>query len=97
MESKSHAWKNVHELPNQIKRLREYPQVQGSIFFSSSSFSSNPNGWSDSLRNNYYKLQVATPQMDWLPRNPNQTNSTSFLPTDLRNQANQAGNVKGQK
>jgi len=49
------------------------------------------------LRNNYYKLQVATPQMDWLPRNPNQKNSTSYLPADLHNQASQAGSVKGQK
>jgi len=91
------AWRNPNELPNQIKLLRQYPNVQGSIYFSSKSFNNNPNGWSDSLRNNYYKLQAATPQMDWLPRNPNQKNSTSFLPTDLHNQANQAGNVKGQK
>ena len=91
------AWRNPNELPNQIKLLRQYPNVQGSIYFSSKSFNSNPNGWSDSLRNNYYKLQAATPQMDWLPRNPNQKNATSFLPNDLHNQANQAGNVKGQK
>jgi uncharacterized lipoprotein YddW (UPF0748 family) len=66
MESKSYAWKNVHELPNQIGRLREYQQVQGSIFFSSSSFSSNPNGWSDSLRNNYYKYPAIVPPMAWI-------------------------------
>ena len=91
------AWRNPNELPNQIKLLRQYPNVQGGIYFSSKSFNNNPNGWSDSLRNNYYKLQAATPQMDWLPRNPNQKNSTSFLPNDLHNQASQAGNVKGQK
>jgi uncharacterized lipoprotein YddW (UPF0748 family) len=91
------AWRNPNELPNQIKLLRQYPNVQGGIYFSSKSFNNNPNGWSDSLRNNYYKLQAATPQMDWLPRNPNQKNATSFLPNDLHNQANQAGNVKGQK
>ena len=66
MESKSYAWKKVNELPNQIKRLREYPQVQGSIFFSSSSFNSNPNGWSDSLRNNYYKYPAIVPPMAWI-------------------------------
>lgn len=91
------AWRNPNELPNQIKLLRQYPNVQGGIYFSSKSFNNNPNGWSDSLRNNYYKLQVATPQMDWLPRNPNQNNSTSSLPANLHNQASQAGNVKGQK
>jgi uncharacterized lipoprotein YddW (UPF0748 family) len=66
MESRSYAWKNKNELPNQIKRLREYPQVQGSIFFSSSTFNSNPNGWSDSLRNNYYKYPAIIPPMVWI-------------------------------
>jgi len=66
MEARSYAWKNKNELPNQIKRLREYPQVQGSVFFSSSSFNSNPNGWSDSLRNNYYKYPAIIPPMTWI-------------------------------
>ncbi len=66
MESRSYAWKNKNELPNQIKKLREYPQVQGSVFFSSSTFSSNPNGWSDSLRNNYYKYPAIVPPMSWI-------------------------------
>ncbi|MGH2564782.1 MAG: glycoside hydrolase family 10 protein, partial [Ginsengibacter sp.] len=66
MESKSYAWKNVNELPNQIKRLREYPQVQGSIFFSSATFNYNPNGWNDSLRNNYYKYPAIVPPMNWI-------------------------------
>ncbi len=74
MESKSYAWKNKNELPNQIKKLREYPQVQGSIFFSSSTFNSNPNGWSDSLRNNYYKYPAIVPPIKWIdsliPRSP---------------------------
>ena len=66
LEARSYAWKNKNELPNQIKRLREYPQLQGSVFFSSSSFNSNPNGWSDSLRNNYYKYPAIIPPMDWI-------------------------------
>jgi uncharacterized lipoprotein YddW (UPF0748 family) len=66
MEARSYAWKNKNELPNQIKKLREYPQIQGSIFFSSSSFNSNPNGWSDSLRNNYYKYPAIVPPMSWI-------------------------------
>jgi uncharacterized lipoprotein YddW (UPF0748 family) len=66
MEPRSYAWKNVHELPNQLKKVREYPQVQGSIFFSSSTFNSNPNGWSDSLRNNYYRYPAIVPPMKWI-------------------------------
>ncbi|MES1216340.1 MAG: family 10 glycosylhydrolase [Bacteroidota bacterium] len=64
------AWKNPNELPNQIKLLRQTSNVQGSIYFSSTSFNRNPNGWNDSLRNNYYKEQVEIPVMDWLPAKP---------------------------
>lgn len=61
------AWKDPNELPNQIKLLRQYPNVQGSIYFSSKSFNNNPNGWSDSLRNNYYRQPAEVPVMEWLP------------------------------
>jgi uncharacterized lipoprotein YddW (UPF0748 family) len=61
-------WRKPEELPNQIKLLRQYPNVQGSIYFSSKSFNNNPNGWNDSLRNNYYKEPVKTPGMEWLPK-----------------------------
>src|SRR5690606_19783248 len=30
------------------------------------SFVSNPNGWSDSLKNNYYKEPALIPEMPWL-------------------------------
>jgi uncharacterized lipoprotein YddW (UPF0748 family) len=61
------AWKSPDELPNQIKLLRKYENVHGSIYYSSKSFNNNPNGWNDSLRNNYYKQPVKIPVMDWLP------------------------------
>lgn len=74
LEPKSFAWKVKNELPNQIKRIREFPQLQGSIFFSSKTFSSNPNGWSDSLRNNYYRYPSIVPPMNWIdsikPKSP---------------------------
>ncbi len=60
------AWKNPNELPNQLKLLRRYPNVQGSIFYSSKSFNGNPNGWNDSLRNNYYKYPALLPPMRWI-------------------------------
>jgi hypothetical protein len=31
------------------------PNVHGQIYFSSTTFDRNPNGWNDSLRNNYYR------------------------------------------
>ena len=70
-EKTSRAWHNPNQLPKQIQLLREYPTVQGSVYFSSSSFNNNPNGWNDSLRNNYYKTPAIVPPMDWLPPNPN--------------------------
>jgi uncharacterized lipoprotein YddW (UPF0748 family) len=66
LEAKSYAWKNKLELPDQIQFLRKYPQVQGSVFFSSATFASNPNGWSDTLRNNYYKYPAIPPPMPWI-------------------------------
>lgn len=62
------AWRKPDELPNQIKLLRQYPNVQGSVYFSSKSFNNNPNGWNDSLRNNYYKLPAKIPEMEWMPK-----------------------------
>ncbi len=61
------AWRKPDELPNQIKLLRKYSNVQGSIYFSSKSFNNNPNGWCDSLKNNYYKNPTPVPPMEWLP------------------------------
>jgi len=55
-----------NELPDQIKLLRQNPNVHGSIYFSSKSFNKNPNGWNDSLQNNYYKYPALIPPMDWI-------------------------------
>jgi uncharacterized lipoprotein YddW (UPF0748 family) len=70
VSERNDAWKNPNELPNQIKLLRQYPNVQGSIYFSSKSFNRNPNGWNDSLQNNYYKTPALIPPMEWLPGKP---------------------------
>lgn len=66
VEERAAAWKNTNELPNQIKLLRRYPNVQGSVYFSSRSFNRNPNGWNDSLQNNYYKYPALLPPMRWV-------------------------------
>lgn len=60
------AWRNAKELPNQIKRIREYPQVHGSVYYSSKIFNRNPNGWNDTLQNNYYKYPAIVPPMPWI-------------------------------
>ena len=62
------TWKDSTLLPRQIDALRHTPNIQGAIYFSSKSFNRNPNGWSDSLRNNYYKEPALIPPMEWLPK-----------------------------
>ncbi|MFL5772846.1 MAG: glycoside hydrolase family 10 protein [Flavisolibacter sp.] len=61
------AWKDKTQLPKQIEALRKKENVQGAIYFSSTSFDNNPLGWNDSLRNNYYRLPAEVPVMEWLP------------------------------
>lgn len=68
--AKSGAWRNRNELPNQIKAVRANPNVEGSIFYSSKSFATNPNGWNDSLRLHYYKYPAIVPPMYWIDSVP---------------------------
>jgi uncharacterized lipoprotein YddW (UPF0748 family) len=56
-------WKDTMQLPRQIEALRNTPNVQGMIFFSSKSFEKNLNGWTDSLRLNYFKEPAKTPEI----------------------------------
>ena len=60
------AWKELSQLPRQIVAMRNTPHMKGMIFFSSKTFERNPNGWSDSLRLNYFKVPVKVPEMNWL-------------------------------
>ena len=60
------GWSDPNQLPDQIKLLRRNPNVQGSIYFSSVSFNKNPNGWNDSLQNNYYRYPALLPPMRWI-------------------------------
>jgi uncharacterized lipoprotein YddW (UPF0748 family) len=80
-EGNSAKWKNPNEIPNQIKLLRDNPNVQGSIYFSSKSFEKNLNGWNDSLQNSYYKEPALVPATPWLskgkPAVPQATVSTN--------------------
>lgn len=64
------AWKDSTQLPRQLSALRNAPNISGAIYFSSKSFKRNPNGWNDSLRNNYYKDPAIIPPMEWLPKKP---------------------------
>ncbi len=58
------AWSNNNQLSRQIEALRNTPNINGMIFFSSKTFETNPNGWSDSLRLNYFKEPAALPSLE---------------------------------
>lgn len=60
------AWKSKTELPNQLRELRKYKGTQGSIYFNSRVFEKNPNGWNDTLRNNFYHYPALIPPMPWI-------------------------------
>ncbi|HSK11725.1 MAG TPA: family 10 glycosylhydrolase [Phnomibacter sp.] len=61
----------VRKDPTQLRRMmeaiRKTPNVHGAIFYKSSSFKQNPNGFNDFLRNDHYKEAAPVPVMDWLP------------------------------
>jgi uncharacterized lipoprotein YddW (UPF0748 family) len=61
-------WKDKTQLPRQIEALRNNKNVQGMIFFSSKNFNSNPNGWSDEIRYNYFKEPATIPEMEWIKK-----------------------------
>ena len=60
------AWKDTTQLPRMIEALRKAPNIQGMAFFSSKTFEKNQNGWSDSLRLNYFKEPAKQPKMNWI-------------------------------
>lgn len=93
LEKKSVAWHDKSQLPKQIELLRTYPTVQGSVYFSSKTFYSNPNGWNDSLQNNHYKKRALIPPMPWLPPKP-QKALVNHNPAPLQKPVDETGFAK---
>jgi uncharacterized lipoprotein YddW (UPF0748 family) len=60
------AWRLPNQIPNQVRYIRNNNRVQGSVYFSSKSFSTVARAAADSLRNNLYKYPALPPQMPWL-------------------------------
>ncbi|MFD2721182.1 family 10 glycosylhydrolase [Hymenobacter monticola] len=82
------------QLPNQIRLLRQQPNVQGSIFYSSNTLLANPMGFVDSLRTSFYRFPALVPTMPWkdavpplTPRQVSQYNDVAQAETRLSWQA----------
>lgn len=56
---------SASELPNQIRINRNEPDCQGSVFFRAGNISENPKGFTDSLKNNFYRYPSLMPVMTW--------------------------------
>lgn len=57
----NNAWKDKTQLPRQIEGIRKFPSLNGIVLYSGKFIEMNPNGWTDSLRNNYFNLPVVAP------------------------------------
>ncbi|HEX8329218.1 MAG TPA: family 10 glycosylhydrolase [Hymenobacter sp.] len=82
------------QLPSQIRLLRQQPNVQGSIFYSTTSLLANPLGLVDSLRTNFYRFPALVPTMPWkdampplAPRQLSQANDVGLAESRLSWQA----------
>lgn len=104
-EKPTPAWRNPNELPKQVRALRNYETVQGSIYYSTTNLLRNPNGWADSLRNNYYKTPALVPPMPWIdniaPQPPlisnyteSNKNSNDFIIYAAANDPNESEKIK---
>jgi uncharacterized lipoprotein YddW (UPF0748 family) len=60
------VWRDKTLMPRELQATRQYPQIQGAIYFSAKSFVKNPNGFCDSLQKNYYKYPALIPPMPWI-------------------------------
>ncbi|TZF85909.1 family 10 glycosylhydrolase (plasmid) [Pedobacter sp. BS3] len=64
------GWRDKSQIPRQIRYLRNNPRVQGSVFFSSKSLTSNLAGIRDSLQYDLYRYKALQPPMLWLDNTP---------------------------
>jgi uncharacterized lipoprotein YddW (UPF0748 family) len=60
------AWSIPSQIPDQVRYIRNNNRVQGSVFFSSKSFSTIARAAGDSLKNDLYRFPALPPQMPWL-------------------------------
>ncbi|SMO39935.1 glycoside hydrolase family 10 protein [Solitalea koreensis] len=64
------AWRRATHMPDELKITRSYENVQGQAWFSAKSLIRNIQGFTDTLRNNYYRYQALPPTMPWIDSIP---------------------------
>jgi uncharacterized lipoprotein YddW (UPF0748 family) len=64
-EKKIKPFRSARQLPDQVRYLRKNVSVLGSVFFRSKPLLQNPLGFSDSLKENFYRYPALPPVMLW--------------------------------
>ena len=64
-KEKDPQWANPSELPAQVRYLRSFEEISGSVYFSSKSLINNKLGHADSLKNDLYRYPALIPAMPW--------------------------------
>ncbi len=64
------AWKNPSEIPNQNRLNREYKEIKGNMYFSAKFLRTNPLGFNDSLKNDFFKYPALVPPMKYMDAIP---------------------------
>ncbi|MCT4595841.1 MAG: family 10 glycosylhydrolase [Anaeromicrobium sp.] len=67
---KVNKWQNSEEMANQSLYNLQFPQVQGSMFFSAKQLIKNPKGISDTYKKHVYKYPALIPTMPWIDNIP---------------------------
>ncbi len=55
------AWRKGNELVRQLNMNKQYPQIDGDVYFSAKGFLKNKQGLNDSLQNSFYKYPALCP------------------------------------
>jgi uncharacterized lipoprotein YddW (UPF0748 family) len=55
------AWRKGNELVRQLRLNKNYPQIDGAVFYSAKAFVKNKLGLNDSLQSNFYKYPAVCP------------------------------------
>jgi uncharacterized lipoprotein YddW (UPF0748 family) len=64
------GWREKDQLSRQVHYLRNNDRVQGSVFFSSKSLTTNMGGFRDALQYDLYRYKALPPTMSWLDKVP---------------------------
>ncbi len=70
LTEKKNGWDKPSQMPDQIRYLRQNPNIQGMVYFSSKSLTNNLGGFQDSLRNDFNRQVALPPTMTWLDAIP---------------------------